>query len=195
MKNYKTLIIALTLSLNSHADFFGDIGDFVENNKTVTAIVGISALTAAAVAIKPLSGLLRGDAAVLEASGFSGLAEGEAMNVTAIDISAVDTSAPEVFKLPKIETGGSRVRLDVLQNGAMVDVKAVERMKEAQRAEQETNRIEAAKQLRAIRAQPKRKMPWQQKPRFRPIANAEEINADKEFADGILDELRKLGKY
>jgi hypothetical protein len=61
---------------------------------------------------KPLSGLFRGDAAVLEASGFSGLAEGEAMNVTAIDISAVDTSAPEVFKLPKIETGGSRVRLD-----------------------------------------------------------------------------------
>jgi hypothetical protein len=29
----------------------------------------------------------------------------------------------------------------------------------------------------------------------RPLANAEEINADKEFADGILDELRKLGKY
>jgi hypothetical protein len=40
------------------------------------------AITAAAVAIKPLSVLLRGDAAVLEASGFSGLAEGEAMNVT-----------------------------------------------------------------------------------------------------------------
>jgi hypothetical protein len=45
----------------------------------------------------------------------------------------------------------------------MVDVEAVERMKAAQKAAQETNRIEAAEQLKAIRAQPPRKMPWQQK--------------------------------
>jgi hypothetical protein len=38
-------------------------------------------------------------------------------------------------------------------------------------------------------------MPWQQKPMFRPLANADKINADKEFADGILDELGVLGKH
>ena len=59
MKNYKTVLIALTLSVNAQADFFGDVEDWVDHNKTVTAIVGVGALTAAAVAIKPLSGLIR----------------------------------------------------------------------------------------------------------------------------------------
>ena len=58
MKNYKTVLIALTLSLNANADIFSDVGDWVDHNKTVTAIVGVGALTAAAVAIKPISGLL-----------------------------------------------------------------------------------------------------------------------------------------
>jgi len=188
--NYKVLLLTAFVSVNANADIFSDIGDWVSDNKTITAVVGIGALTAASVAIKPLSGLFREEAAAIEASGLSGIAEGEAMNVSAIDI-----SASEVSKLPKVRAGGSLVRLDVLQDGAMVDVKAVERMKEAQRAAQETNRIEAAEQLKAIRAQPPRKMPWQQKPIFRPLANAEEINADKEFADGILNELGKLNKY
>jgi hypothetical protein len=43
---YKTVLIALTLSLNAQADIFGDVGDWVKNNKTVTAVIGVGALTA-----------------------------------------------------------------------------------------------------------------------------------------------------
>jgi hypothetical protein len=53
------LITTLAFSVNASADFFGDVGDWVSDNKAVTAIVGVGALTAAAVAVKPISGLLR----------------------------------------------------------------------------------------------------------------------------------------
>jgi hypothetical protein len=55
----KTVLIALTLSLNAQADIFGDVGDWVKNNKTLTAVIGVGALTAGAIAIKPISGLLQ----------------------------------------------------------------------------------------------------------------------------------------
>jgi hypothetical protein len=45
------LITTLAFSVNASADFFNDIGDWVSDNKTVTAIVGVGALTAAAVAV------------------------------------------------------------------------------------------------------------------------------------------------
>jgi len=69
MKNYKTILIALTLSVNAQADFFGDVGDWIKDNKTVTAVIGVGALTAGAIAIKPISGLLR------VGEGEAGLAE------------------------------------------------------------------------------------------------------------------------
>jgi hypothetical protein len=35
------------------------LGDWVKNNKTLTAVIGVGALTAGAIAIKPISGLLK----------------------------------------------------------------------------------------------------------------------------------------
>ena len=93
MKNYKTVLIALTLSLNANADIFSDVGDWVEHNKTVTAIVGVGALTAAAVAVKPISGLLRageGEAGIAKVlSGVEGAgAEAESLEVAASKLEA-----------------------------------------------------------------------------------------------------------
>ncbi|CAC9634494.1 hypothetical protein [uncultured Gammaproteobacteria bacterium] len=100
MKNIKKvlLITAISVSLNASADIFDDIGDWVENNKAVTAIVGVGALTAAAVAIKPLSGLLRKEAGGLaletanaaklasaDVTGFARLAEGGITDVRAAE--------------------------------------------------------------------------------------------------------------
>lgn len=59
MKKIKILLIAALISINAHADVFDDIGEFINDNKTVTAIVGIGALSAAAASIKPISMLLR----------------------------------------------------------------------------------------------------------------------------------------
>jgi len=80
------LITTLAFSVNASADFFDDIGDWVSDNKTVTAIVGVGALTAAAVAVKPLSAfftkeagavaLEAGAAAEAEVTGFARLAQG-----------------------------------------------------------------------------------------------------------------------
>jgi len=104
MKNYKTILIALTLSLNAQADFFDDVGDWVDHNKTVTAIVGVGALTAAAVAVKPISGLLRageGEAAVTEvlagAEGISAETEGleAAASKIEVDEGAVGKEIPK----------------------------------------------------------------------------------------------------
>ena len=79
------LITTLAFSVNASADFFNDIGDWVSDNKTVTAIVGVGALTAAAVAVKPLSAfftkeagavaLEAGAAAEAEVTGFARLAQ------------------------------------------------------------------------------------------------------------------------
>jgi hypothetical protein len=60
--NYKVLLLTAFVSANANADIFSDIGDWVSDNKTITAVVGIGALTAASVAIKPLSGLFREEA-------------------------------------------------------------------------------------------------------------------------------------
>jgi glutamyl-tRNA reductase len=78
----------------------------------------------------------------------------------------------------------------VLQNGAMVDVKAVERLKAAQKAAEESNKIAAAKELKFIREQPERPMPWQKQPRFKPL-----VNADHGYAEDVLNRLAKGGKY
>lgn len=104
MKNYKTVLIALTLSVNAQADFFGDVGDWVENNKTVTAIVGVGALTAAAVAVKPISGLLRageGEAGLAKvlagAEGAGAEAEGIEAAASKLEVSE-GAEGGEIFK-------------------------------------------------------------------------------------------------
>ena len=57
MKNYKTVLIALTLSLNANANVFTDVGDWVSDNKGTTAMIGIGALATASVVVKPLKWL------------------------------------------------------------------------------------------------------------------------------------------
>jgi len=57
MKNYKTILIALTLSVNANANVFTDVGDWVSDNKGTTAIIGVGALATASVVIKPLKWL------------------------------------------------------------------------------------------------------------------------------------------
>jgi hypothetical protein len=51
---------------------------------------------------------------------------------------------------PNISACAFKDSVNAINDGAMVDVEAVERMKAAQKAAQETNRIEAAEQLKAI---------------------------------------------
>lgn len=105
MKNYKTILIALTLSLNANADIFDDIGDWVEHNKTATAIVGVGALTAAAVAVKPLSGLFRaGEEEVVagkvlaEAEGAGAVAGAESLEVAASKLNVEEgATGGEIF--------------------------------------------------------------------------------------------------
>lgn len=87
------LITTLAFSINASADFFSDVGDWVSDNKTVTAIVGVGALTAAAVAVKPLSAfftkeagavaLEAGAAAETGVRGFARLAQGGATEIEA----------------------------------------------------------------------------------------------------------------
>lgn len=59
MIDFKKLSLALIISFNANADFFGDVGDFFEENATEVALVGIGALTVATIAIKPIRGLIR----------------------------------------------------------------------------------------------------------------------------------------
>jgi len=106
MKNYKTVLIALTLSLNASADFFNDVEDWVDHNKTVTAIVGVGALTAAAVAIKPISGLLRAGEEEVAATKVLAGAEGAAAEAEGLEAAAskIEVDEGAVGKeLPKEE--------------------------------------------------------------------------------------------
>ena len=106
MKNYKTVLIALTLSLNASADFFDDVGDWVDHNKTVTAIVGVGALTAAAVAIKPISGILRAGEEEVAATKVLAGAEGAAAEAEGLEAAAskIEVDEGAVGKeLPKEE--------------------------------------------------------------------------------------------
>ncbi len=215
MKNYKIALITLVVSFNANADIFNDIGDWVENNKTVTAIVGIGALTAAAAAIKPLSGLIRketsaltlevADAAKLseiETSGFAGLAEGGATEISAgeslvlSDVNSVeslvltDVDSVESLGLPEAKTGNFD-RLNRQKNEAEEFANArIERYKVAQREAEQANKIAAAKELEFMRGQPQRPMPWQKQPRFKPITSA-----DQGYAEDVLNRLAKGGKY
>jgi hypothetical protein len=70
MIDFKKLSLALIISFNANADFFGDVGDFCEENATEVALVGIGALTVATIAIKPIRGIIKmeREAVALEAA-------------------------------------------------------------------------------------------------------------------------------
>lgn len=226
MKNYKIALITLVVSFNANADIFNDIGDWVENNKTVTAIVGVGALTAAAAAIKPISGLIRKEASALtlevadvsklseiETSGFAGLAEGGATEISAgeslvlSDVNSVeslvlsdvnsaeslvltDVDSVESLGLPEAKTGNFD-RLNRQKKEAEEFANArIERYKVAQREAEQANKIAAAKELEFMRGQPQRPMPWQKQPRLKPITSA-----DQGYAEDVLRRLKKGGKY
>jgi hypothetical protein len=104
--NYKALLLTLVASVNANADIFTDVEGWVDHNKTVTAIVGVGALTAAAVAVKPLSGLLRAgeeEAVVTEVlAGAEGAgAEAESLEAAASKIEVEEGAAGK--ELPKEE--------------------------------------------------------------------------------------------
>ena len=102
--DYKALALALVVSANVNADFFGDVGDWVDHNRTVSAIVGVGALTAAAVVIRPISGLLSAGEEELAATKLLSGAEGAGVEAESLETAAsrlkVDEGAEggEIFK-------------------------------------------------------------------------------------------------
>lgn len=130
MKNYKTVLIALTLSLNAQADFFGDVEDWVDHNKTVTAIVGVGALTAGAIAIKPISGLLKageGEAGLAEV--LAG-AEGAGAEAESLEAAASESE----WEMVDSTTGGEpKLKpFDEYINGDMMKEESSESIKESE---------------------------------------------------------------
>jgi len=104
--NYKVLLLTAFVSANANADIFSDVGDWVDHNKTVTAIVGVGALTAAAVAIKPISGILRAGEEEVAATKVLAGAEGAAAEAEGLEAAAskIEVDEGAVGKeLPKEE--------------------------------------------------------------------------------------------
>jgi len=52
--------IAFTMNANAAGDIFQDVGEWINNNKTMTAVIGVGVAGAAAASIKPISMLLEG---------------------------------------------------------------------------------------------------------------------------------------
>jgi len=63
----KLLIITLlSFNINSHADVFDDVGNFMADNKALTAVLSVTALAVAGVAMKPIGEFLAEDAAATD---------------------------------------------------------------------------------------------------------------------------------
>jgi hypothetical protein len=63
----KLLIITLlSFNINAHADVFDDIGNFMADNKALTAVLSVTALSVAGVAMKPIGEFLAEDAAATD---------------------------------------------------------------------------------------------------------------------------------
>lgn len=60
MKKIKALCLTALVSVNANADILYDIGDWIEQNKTLTAVIGVGIAAGAAATIKPISMLLEG---------------------------------------------------------------------------------------------------------------------------------------
>lgn len=54
------MIMAFTLNANAGGDIFNDVGEWINNNKTMTAVIGVGVAGAAVASIKPISMLLEG---------------------------------------------------------------------------------------------------------------------------------------
>ena len=63
----KLLIITLlSFNINAHADVFDDVGNFMADNKALTAVLSVTALSVAGVAMKPIGEFLAEDAAATD---------------------------------------------------------------------------------------------------------------------------------
>ena len=60
------IIILLSFNINAHADVFDDIGNFMADNKALTAVLSVTALSVAGVAMKPIGEFLAEDAAATD---------------------------------------------------------------------------------------------------------------------------------
>ena len=54
------ITMAFTLNANAGGDIFNDVGEWINNNKTMTAVIGVGVAGAAVASIKPISMLLEG---------------------------------------------------------------------------------------------------------------------------------------
>jgi len=54
------MTMAFTINANAGGDIFQDVGEWINNNKTMTAVIGVGVAGAAAASIKPISMLLEG---------------------------------------------------------------------------------------------------------------------------------------
>lgn len=54
------MTMAFTLNANAGGDIFNDVGEWINNNKTMTAVIGVGVAGAAVASIKPISMLLEG---------------------------------------------------------------------------------------------------------------------------------------
>lgn len=52
--------IAFTMNANAGADIFSDVGEWIDKNRTLTAVIGVGVAGAAAASVKPISMLLEG---------------------------------------------------------------------------------------------------------------------------------------
>lgn len=60
------IILLLSFNINAHADVFDDIGNFMADNKALTAVLSVTALSIAGVAMKPIGEFLAEDAAATD---------------------------------------------------------------------------------------------------------------------------------
>lgn len=54
------MTMAFTINANAGGDIFNDVGEWINNNKTMTAVIGVGVAGAAVASIKPISMLLEG---------------------------------------------------------------------------------------------------------------------------------------
>lgn len=154
MNKIKILLIALLISINAHADFFGDVGDFIEDNKTVTAIVGIGALSAAAASIKPISMLLR--ASGKEISSTEELAGATQTDNVMAGLEKIPTSSFESIA-SKLEVGENEA---ILTDGEPLTIAESEALDKARiAAEKENIKLEKAERKADASLKRARSMP------------------------------------
>ena len=154
MKKIKILLIAALISINAHADVFDDIGEFINNNKTVTAIVGIGALSAAAASIKPISMLLRTSGK--EIASTEELAGATQTDNVIAGLEKIPTNSFESIA-SKLEVGENEV---ILADGEPLTIAQSEALEDARiAAERENLKLEKAERKADVSLKRARSMP------------------------------------